>query len=340
MSFTELCRRELELCEVNEETVVAVLSQGSGDQPMYAQSFMAAAQQLGASCYTVTLAPPELADLRGLSAGVSALSGNRAAVEALKQADLVVDLIFLLFSPEQEEILASGTRILLAIEPPDNLARMFPSPDLRRRVEHGEHLIAEASTLRFTNTAGTDVTYQIGDMGILTEYGYTATPGRWDHWPSGFVATAPNEHGVDGRVVIAPGDILFPFKRYAREATELVIEKGRVTDVRGDLEADLLRDYMEGFADPDAYGISHIGWGLNEHARWSGLLTDTRSIGMEARSFYGNVLFSTGPNAELGGTNRTACHLDIPMRGCSLYLDERPIVIDGDVVVDEMKAPS
>ena len=43
-------------------------------------------------------------------------------------------------------------------------------------------------------------------------------------------------------------------------------------------------------------------------------------------------MFSTGPNNELGGNNDTACHLDIPMRGCSLFLDDKPIVIDGDIV--------
>jgi hypothetical protein len=25
------------------------------------------------------------------------------------------------------------------------------------------------------------------------------------------------------------------------------------------------------------------------------------------------------------------------MRGCSLYLDDRPIIVDGEVVVDEMR---
>ena len=28
----------------------------------------------------------------------------------------------------------------------------------------------------------------------------------------------------------------------------------------------------------------------------------------------GNVLFSTGPNGELGGPNDTLCHVDVPMR--------------------------
>lgn len=48
-------------------------------------------------------------------------------------------------------------------------------------------------------------------------------------------------------------------------------------------------------------------------------------------------MFSTGPNNELGGPNDTACHLDIPMRGCSLYLDDEAIVVDGTIVVKEMQ---
>ena len=55
------------------------------------------------------------------------------------------------------------------------------------------------------------------------------------------------------------------------------------------------------------------------------------------RSFLGNVLFSTGPNNELGGANDTACHLDIPMRDCSLFLDDEEIVVDGRVVVEELQ---
>ncbi|EME19609.1 leucyl aminopeptidase [Rhodococcus qingshengii BKS 20-40] len=31
------------------------------------------------------------------------------------------------------------------------------------------------------------------------------------------------------------------------------------------------------------------------------------------------------------------CHFDIPMRGCTLYLDDEVIVRDGDITVDDMK---
>ena len=104
--------------------------------------------------------------------------------------------------------------------------------------------------------------------------------------------------------MIEPGDIVYPFKEYVGSPVELTIEHGRIADVRGPgFDAELLRDYMESFEDPNAYGIAHIGWGLNEKARWSALANDRRGIGTEGRSFYGNVLFSTGPNQELGGSN-------------------------------------
>jgi 2,5-dihydroxypyridine 5,6-dioxygenase len=339
-SFIELCIKELQLCGVEEGQTVAVLSQGEMRLD-YATGFLAAASRLGAVAFHVRL-PEASSTLDGESGawtvGVTPLAANRPALEALKQADIVVDTMFLLFSKEQLEIQASGTRVILCIEPLDLLARLFPTRELRRRVEVGEELLGRAKTLRVTNPAGTDVVYQLGRYPIITQYGHTDTPGRWDHWPSGFLFTGGADDGVDGKVVIAPGDVILPFKSYVRTPIELAIEQGRIVDTRGEVDADLLKDYMESFDDERAYGIAHIGWGMDERARWSCLASDTRGMGMEIRSFYGNVLFSTGPNGELGGANDTACHVDVPMRSCSLFLDDEPIVVNGDIVVDDMKA--
>ena len=58
---------------------------------------------------------------------------------------------------------------------------------------------------------------------------------------------------------------------------------------------------------------------------------------MDALAYYGNVLFSTGPNSELGGDNDTPCHLDMPLRGCTLTLDGQVIVKDGNTVPKELR---
>jgi 2,5-dihydroxypyridine 5,6-dioxygenase len=340
-SFVDLCVQELELCGVKEGETVAVLSQ-LDERLDYADAFMAAALRLGATTYHVRL--PEassslLGDAGAWTVGNTPLAGNDAAMDSLKRADLVIDLMFLLFSKEQLAIQEAGARMLLCVEPVDNLARLFPTADQRRRVEVSEELIAKAKSLRFTNAAGSDVTYRLGDYPVMTEYGYTDEPGRWDHWPSGFLFTSGADDGVDGTVVIDRGDIIItPFKKFVDEPVAITIEGGLIQDIRGGNDAELLRDYIAGFDDPKAYGISHIGWGCNEKARWSGLANDRRSIGMESRAFYGNTLFSTGPNQELGGTNDTECHIDIPMRNCTMYLDDEPIIVDGEFVIDELKA--
>jgi 2,5-dihydroxypyridine 5,6-dioxygenase len=339
-TFVDLCRAELELCGLREGETVGVLSQGN-ERANYVDAFLAAAEQLGAVGFNVKLPRVDTsldADVGAWAVGETPLAGNRAAIEALKQADMVIDTIFLLFSKEQLEIQEAGVRILLCIEPIEHLRQMFPNRRLRERVETGAELLGKASSLRFTNEYGTDVTYKLGAYPVMTQYGYTDTPGRWDHWPSGFLFTGGTDDGVDGKVVIGPGDIIFPFKSYVQTPIELTIEQGRIERIEGQLDADLLRDYMVSFRDPDAYGIAHIGWGMLETAMWSILATDRRGMGMHGRSFYGNVLFSTGPNQELGGPNDTPCHVDVPMRNCTLYLDDEPIVVNGDIVVDELKA--
>ena len=337
--IVSLFKKELALCDVHEGTTVAVLSE-VGNRADYAAGFMSAARQLGAHTFNVNLPGMGAStDEKFGNVGQTPLAGNRAAIEALKSADLVVDLVFLLFSPEQIEIQRAGTRVLLVVEPFEVLSRLFPTQELRERVERAEARLAKGRQLRFTNAAGTDVTYDLGQYPAMCEYGFTDRPGRWDHWPSGFAFTGGNDAGVNGRVVMAPGDVVYPFKTYVRDPIEFVIREGRIADIRGGFDAMVVREFMAGFDDADAYGISHIGWGLNQDAQWAAHVLGVPGIGMDGRAFYGNVLFSTGPNVELGGTNATPCHLDLPMRGCTLMLDDELILRDGEVVPADMRAP-
>jgi len=334
-SLGRICLAQLELSRVHEGEKVIVLSQGN-ERLDYADAFLGAAQTLGAKVYHLRL--PDPAPGSGAwEVGVNQLADNPEAVEALKQADMLIDLIFLLFSKEQFAIQDAGTRILSAVEPAPLLARLFPTKELRQRVETAAEVLSKARVMRITSQHGTDVTYKIGMYPTVSEYGYTDQPGRWDHWPAAFVFTGGADDGVDGQIVLAPGDVLLPFNTYVTSPVTYTIEKGMIQDIRGDVDADLIKSYMAAFDDPRGHAMSHIGWGLDERANWHGLTQFPGGMGMELRSFFGNVLFSTGPNSELGGPNDTACHLDIPMRGCSLFLDDEPIVIDGDVVVKEMR---
>lgn len=333
-----LFRKELELCRVREGEFVIVLSAGN-ERIEYAQAFMAAAQGLGARVFHLNV-PRNNA--RVAAVGRHPLTGNQPALDVLKRADMVIDLMGLLFSPEQAQIQQAGARILRVVEPVAVLERMFPTADLRRRVEFEKSMLESAKMLRFTSANGTDISYALGQYPVMSEYGYTDEAGRWDHFPSGFAFTHGDDGKVEGQVVLMPGDIFASFKRYVQSPVVLTIRQGYVVDIRGDgMDAELLRDYIKGFDDPRGYAVSHIGWGLNERANWYHFATSqnlAQEYVMNALSFYGNVLFSTGPNTELGGTNDTACHLDLPMRRCSLWVDDTQVLDEGRVVHPEMRA--
>lgn len=340
VEMVRLFRPALELCKVGAHETVIILTEGD-IRADYAKACLIAAKDLGANAFQINVAQRSTRSAM-VDAGRNPVTGNRKIVEVLKGADIVIDLMGMLFSYEQEEICASGTRILFIHEPFDILARNFPDTDLRRRIEFGEALLREAKELRIWSKAGTEAVYQLGQYRVMTQYGYTDAPGRWDHLGTGQVLSQAIDGKVEGKVVLAPGDRVMGFQRCVESPVTLTIEKGHVTGIEGNgVDAVMMRDYMAAYDDPRAYAISHIGWGLLKPARWFDSIisrTFDAEIGVNSLSYYGNVLFSLGPNTELGGTNDTSCHLDIPLRDASLSLDGRTIVENGRIVIPEMQA--
>jgi 2,5-dihydroxypyridine 5,6-dioxygenase len=321
-----------------KQTVTILTSQNTNPQTL--STARIAAGNMGAIVNRLDLPPvnAEFAHSRDSLAylGTTPLTGNAAAIAALKKSDLVLDLMTLLFSPEQAEVLEGGTKILLAVEPPEVLVRLLPSLEDKTRVGQAAAMLAAAKEMRVTSKAGTDLRLPLGEFPVIQEYGFVDEPGRWDHWPSGFGLTFPNERQASGRVVLDRGDILLPMKSYLNTSIEMMVEKGYVTSITGEVDADLLNDYMASFDDKEAYAVSHIGWGQQRRARWStlGLYDREETIGMDARAFAGNFLFSMGPNNEAGGSRHTACHIDIPMRNCTVLLDNREVVREGKLLED------
>ncbi|MFD0849741.1 2,5-dihydroxypyridine 5,6-dioxygenase [Sphingosinicella xenopeptidilytica] len=340
VSDYDLCeawKHVLGLCRVNRGDNVTILTDRS-THPQNLRAATIALQSLGAVVTRIDLQPVDAEKALSRDAfgylGTTPLTGNEAALAACLASDLVVDLMVLLFSDEQQKILESGTRILLAAEPPEILVRLIPTEVDKARVNAAARLLEAASRMHVTSDAGTDVVFSLGQYPAVKEYGFAEERGRWDHWPSGFILTWPNEGHSNGRIVIDRGDIVLPLKRYATGPITLEIKDGYVTSISGGTDAELLREFMESFNDREGYAMSHVGWGLQDRAKWSTLSFYDReqTIGMDARAFAGNFLFSLGPNLEVGGTRNTACHVDVPLRGCSITLDGKAIVERGIVL--------
>jgi len=138
---------------------------------------------------------------------------------------------------------------------------------------------------------------------------------------------------VQGRLVLAPGDLNLTFKRYIESPVTLVIEQDYVTAVQGTgTDAALFRDHLAAWGDREACAVSHVGWGMNRRARREAMAMygqrDTN--GTELRAVAGNFLFSTGANEFAG--RHTAGHFDLPMMGTTITVDGAEVVRGGVVV--------
>ena len=123
------------------------------------------------------------------------------------------------------------------------------------------------------------------------------------HWPGGLVLAFPAAGTVNGTLVLAPGDVNLTFKEYVRTPIRCRSSTTTSTSIDGDgVDAELFESYLAAFGEPEAYAVSHVGWGMNAACRWESLAlydkADTN--GTELRAFAGNFLYSTGANEVAG----------------------------------------
>jgi 2,5-dihydroxypyridine 5,6-dioxygenase len=326
--------RVFELCKCTAGESAVLLSE-SQSRPLNIELARQALARLGIdACQVVVPAPRQKAPVPVRSTGASqALHGQDAALAALKAARFVVDLTVegLLHAPQLPEILGAGTRVLMVSnEHPEALERLVPAPADEQVVKAAIKRCKAAETMRVTSAAGTDLTVDLREARVGGVWGWADRPGMVAHWPGGIVVNFPRPHAVNGRLVLDAGDVNLTFKRYLESPVTLTIEDDYVTSIDGrGTDAELMRRYFAAWGDREAYGVSHVGWGLNPRARYEALaMYDRRDTNCtELRAFAGNFLYSTGANEF--AKRYTEGHFDLPLRGCTVALDGETVVEEG-----------
>lgn len=327
-------RRVFRLNGIGAGTPVVILAE-TQSRPVLIDLAALACHDLGAAHFTLTLpTPPQTAPVPVKSTGTCwAVQNNRAAIEAMKQAEVVVDCTVegMIHAPEWPEIEAAGTRLLVVCnEHPEILERTEPRAELGPKVALGIEMLQAASEMRVTSAAGTDLTVDLRGAPCGGTPGFGTHPGAVAHWPGGLCLAFPGKGAVNGRVVMDVGDMNLTFKTYLNSQIICTVKEDFVTAIEGDgLDAMQFREYLAAWDDPLAYGFSHVGWGMNPGAQWvSGALYDKRDMqAVEFRAWAGNFLWSIGANQYAG--RFTLGHFDLPMRGCTIALDGTVVVRDG-----------
>jgi 2,5-dihydroxypyridine 5,6-dioxygenase len=321
-------------CKVAPGDACAILSE-SQSRELNVRLAELALHKLGARPFHVVVPTPrQLAPVPIRSTGASvALQGLAPALQALAASTFVADCTLegLMHAAELPAILKGGARVLyISNEHPEVLERLAPSSADERKVRAGMRLLKETRLMKVTSAAGTDLSIGVEGARVGGVWGYTEKPGTLSHWPGGLCLCFPRSGSVNGILVMAPGDLNLTFKRYAESAVRLDIENDYVTRISGDgLDAELMREYFAAWGDREAYAVSHVGWGMNERARWDALVMYDRADvnGTEQRAFAGNFLYSTGANEVAG--RHTLGHFDLPFRHCTVELDGKAVVREG-----------
>jgi 2,5-dihydroxypyridine 5,6-dioxygenase len=219
---------------------------------------------------------------------------------------------------------------MVSNEHPEALERLLPTEEHEQKVKAGIKLLRSAKRMRVTSRAGTDLVVDLEGAIAGGGWGYTTRPRTITHWPGGLCLCFPRARSVDGTLVLDRGDVNLTFKRYLESPVRLTIAADYVTDIAGEsVDAELMRSYFAAWGDREAYAVSHVGWGMNPAARWDAMTMYDRADfnGTELRAFAGNFLYSTGANEVAG--RHTLGHFDLPLRNCTVVLDDRTVVQDG-----------
>ncbi len=335
--WVDCFEKAFRLSGVNDGDLVGVLAE-STSRPVLIELSERALHRIGARAVRVTVpTPPVRSSVPVRSTGASeAFDAYPEIMRALGACSLTVDCSVegLLHSRARQELLAAGGRVLMiSNEHPEVLERCPPDLGVHAAALDALGRLDAASELTVLSKAGTDLTVDVRGAPSRGGGGVLGPEDKIAYWPAGLCLCFPLTNTVNGTVVLDVGDVNLTFKRYIERPVTLRIEDDHVVGIEGDgLDAELMRSYYQSWNDPNAYAISHVGWGVNPGARWEALtMYDKGDVnGTELRALAGSFLVSTGANEF--AERFTDCHFDLPMRNCTVAIDGETVVDAGQLV--------
>ncbi|MCE4612659.1 MAG: hypothetical protein F7C07_02360 [Desulfurococcales archaeon] len=246
----------------------------------------------------------------GVGKAVDRAVPSRSLVSALKSADAWIELnkAWLLYSSIYDEVLSESRLKYMCLVgmDADMMVRMIGRVDVKTLYEFQRALAritGEQRKMRIMSPSGTDLSFENDPERPVIAEGEVAGPGEYMLF--GQVSWAPIEDSIDG-VVVIDGSLWPPEELgLLRSPVKLYIERGRIVDIEGGVEAGIFKSWLESFRDDRMYYLAHISYGCNPGARLSGNILEDERV-------WGVVDFGFGSQAEAfkGSLGLAASHTD------------------------------
>ncbi len=179
--------------------------------------------------------------------------------------------------------------------------------------------------IRVKTDKGTDVELEIKgriiiiDSGIIDKHGLV-------NLPDGEVEVAPLETKTNGKIVVdgcgSPVcETKFGKVGKIKQNIILSVEDGRVVNIEGWEQAEILKNLLLDLNDPNAYTIAEFAVGINPKAE----ITDKI---LESEKVLGTIHFALGENRSMGGINESKIHWDFVLKNPKIYSKEGELILD------------
>jgi len=309
------------LMSVKEGELVTVFTDVEGNRNI-AESVFTACYAAGAEPVLVTMTPREHVGL-GITGKIpstltSCLRESSAAIACTSRSVLGV------LTGLRKEMLQKGWRLMHMYLLTDDIAlRTIPIDyeQLRRRIDKAKSQFPRTEKAHITSREGTDITFSLKDRTMPMISDGFCQPGEFDMIPAGYVGISPVEGTANG-VVVLDGSESGLGIGLIREPITCEVKNGRITDVRGGLEARKLKKKMES-SDENARNYAELGVGFNP-----GAIPNTGNL-IEDERCGGNLLVGMGRSAHIGGKVESNFHFDGIIMNGTLTLDGQPFLKEG-----------
>lgn len=206
-----------------------------------------------------------------------------ALSEALRNADAWIEYNnkWLLYSTPFERAFKDNDRLrymnLVGMNE-DMMVRLIGRVDttlLKEFMIKAKDMTIAAKNIKITTPAGTDIEFENNPSHPFScDYGKADVPGI--HYLSGQIGWCPEFETINGKLVF-DGTIDPPIRKLSESVT-LIIEKGRVVDIQGGMEAVEFKKWLENLDDPNMFRLAHICYGFNPGAKLTGDIVEDERI--------------------------------------------------------------
>lgn len=194
---------------------------------------------------------------------------------------------------------------------------------IAKRSKKIAEILTQGSKVRITTTKGMDVTLDISGREGYADTGLNHNPGDFSNLPAGEGYIAPLEGKSEGIIVIDGS--MAGIGKLNGEIIRAVIKDGFAMEISGGEAAKKLLSLIEPFGRL-AFNVAELGIGTNDKARVTGNVLEDEKI-------MGTIHIALGDNKSMGGGVRVASHLDGVIIQPTVYVDNKLIMKDGELVI-------